>query len=170
MAWRCLTFWLSVRLQPQLANWGPAPIWGCKVYYWFYEIIVIIILLSCSWGPYNWPSEMRPYLSSYWPDFDQTLKVGSWDPLEQIPTVRWHLSRQHLSRRHLSISVISQLLLAWFWPNFEGRFLWPFWINFPLKKNLAYKFLQKRFCKKKFRQRKVFTKTILAKRNLFDEK
>ena len=30
---------------------------------------------------------MRPYLSSYWPDFDQTLKVGSWDPLEQIPTV-----------------------------------------------------------------------------------
>ena len=29
---------------------------------------------------------MRPYLSSYWPDFDQTLKVGSWDPLEQIPT------------------------------------------------------------------------------------
>ena len=30
---------------------------------------------------------MRPYLSSHWPDFDQTLKVGSWDPLEQIPTV-----------------------------------------------------------------------------------
>ena len=29
---------------------------------------------------------MRTYLSSYWPDFDQTLKVGSWDPLEQIPT------------------------------------------------------------------------------------
>ena len=30
---------------------------------------------------------MRPYLSSYWPNFDQTLKVGFWDPLEQIPTV-----------------------------------------------------------------------------------
>ena len=30
---------------------------------------------------------MRPYLSSYWPDFDHTLKVGFWDPLEQIPTV-----------------------------------------------------------------------------------
>ena len=28
---------------------------------------------------------MSPYLSSYWPDFEQTLKVGSWDPLEQIP-------------------------------------------------------------------------------------
>ena len=30
---------------------------------------------------------------------------------------------RHLSRQHLSISVISQLLLAWFWPNFKGRFL-----------------------------------------------
>ena len=34
---------------------------------------------------------------------------------------------QHLSWRHLSISAISQLLLAWFWPNFKGRFLGPFW-------------------------------------------
>ena len=30
---------------------------------------------------------------------------------------------QHLSWRHLSISAISQLLLARFWPNFKGRFL-----------------------------------------------
>ena len=29
---------------------------------------------------------MSPYLSCYWPDFDQTLKVGSWEPLEEIPT------------------------------------------------------------------------------------
>ena len=42
---------------------------------------------SPSWGPYNLPSEMRQYLSCYWPNFDQTLMVGSWDPLEQIPTV-----------------------------------------------------------------------------------
>ena len=27
------------------------------------------------------------YLSCYWPDFDQTLIVGTWEPLEQIPTV-----------------------------------------------------------------------------------
>ena len=27
------------------------------------------------------------YLSCYWPDFDQTLKVGSWDIVEQVPTV-----------------------------------------------------------------------------------
>ena len=29
----------------------------------------------------------KEYLSSYWPDYDQTLKVDSWDPLELIPTV-----------------------------------------------------------------------------------
>ena len=34
---------------------------------------------------------------------------------------------QHLFWRHLSISAISQLLLAWFWPNFKSRFLGPFW-------------------------------------------
>ena len=27
------------------------------------------------------------YLSCYWPDFDQTLNVGSWEHLEQISTV-----------------------------------------------------------------------------------
>ena len=27
------------------------------------------------------------YLSCYWPDFDQTLKIGSWDHLKQIPIV-----------------------------------------------------------------------------------
>ena len=26
------------------------------------------------------------YFIRYWHDFDQTLKVGSWGPLEQIPT------------------------------------------------------------------------------------
>ena len=30
---------------------------------------------------------MRPYLSCYWPDFDQTLKVGSREHLKGIPTV-----------------------------------------------------------------------------------
>ena len=29
----------------------------------------------------------QEYLSCYWPDFDQTLKVGSFDLLWQIPTV-----------------------------------------------------------------------------------
>ena len=66
--------WSTVLLQPKETS-------GC----WFWKFTDSRLVLSL--GPYNWPSEVRPYLSSYWPDFDQTLKVGSWDPLEQIPTV-----------------------------------------------------------------------------------
>ena len=97
--------------------------------------------MGLSWTDFNYRSNICPgnicpgniclyqeYLSCYWPDFDTTLKVGSWDYLEQISTIAEHLSRQHLSRQHLSwwhlsISAISQLLLARFWPNFNGRFL-----------------------------------------------
>ena len=31
-------------------------------------------------------TQCRQYLSCYLPDFDQTLKVYSWDLIEQIPT------------------------------------------------------------------------------------
>ena len=71
----------------------------------------------------------REYLICYWPDFDQTLKVGSSDHLEQLKLSQLHLSSQHLSSRHLSISGISQLLLSRFWPNIKGRFLGPFWTD-----------------------------------------
>ena len=27
------------------------------------------------------------YLNCYWPDFDKTLNLGSWEHLEQIPTL-----------------------------------------------------------------------------------
>ena len=30
----------------------------------------------------------QQYISCYWPDFDETLKVSSWEDLKQIPTVR----------------------------------------------------------------------------------
>ena len=36
------------------------------------------------------PGDICPYqqyISFYWPHLDQTLKVGSWEHLEQIPTV-----------------------------------------------------------------------------------
>ena len=32
-------------------------------------------------------TQCQQYLSCYLPDFDGTLKVGSWEHLEQIPTV-----------------------------------------------------------------------------------
>ena len=37
-----------------------------------------------------WPGDICPYqeyVNCYWPDFDETLKVGSREHLEQIPTV-----------------------------------------------------------------------------------
>ena len=33
-------------------------------------------------------TQYQQYLSCYWPDFDETLKVGSWEHLEQIQTGR----------------------------------------------------------------------------------
>ena len=30
----------------------------------------------------------QQYLSSYGPDFDENLKIGSWEHLEHIPTAR----------------------------------------------------------------------------------
>ena len=30
---------------------------------------------------------MSPYLSCYWPDFDQTSKKSSWNPLSQMQTI-----------------------------------------------------------------------------------
>ena len=32
-------------------------------------------------------TQSQQYFSCYWPDLDQTLKVGSWEHLEQIKTV-----------------------------------------------------------------------------------
>ena len=46
--------------------------------------------------------------------------------MKRFQLSQWHLSRQYLSWQHLSISGISHLLLAWFWPNFKSRFLEPF--------------------------------------------
>ena len=37
------------------------------------------------------PGDIYPYqeyLSCYWPDFDETLKLGFWEHLEQIPAVK----------------------------------------------------------------------------------
>ena len=50
--------------------------------------------LGLSWTDFYCRSEICPgdicphqeYLSCYWPNFDETFKVGSWDHLEQIST------------------------------------------------------------------------------------
>ena len=38
--------------------------------------------------PTHHTNSMLAILNSYWPNLDQTLKVGSWDHLEQISTVK----------------------------------------------------------------------------------
>ena len=58
-------------------------------------------------------TQCQQYLSCYWPDFDQTLKVESWETILNWFQLSWrHLSRQQLSWQHLSISEIFQLLLT----------------------------------------------------------
>ena len=68
-------------------------------------------------------TQCQQYLSCYWPDLDETLKVGSCEHLNRFQLSGWHLSMQHLPSHHLSISGISQLLLTRFWWNFKDRFL-----------------------------------------------
>ena len=86
--------------------------------------------LGPSWADFNCygdicsgnicPGDICPYqeyLSWYWHDFNQTLKVGSWDHLwfQMSP---WHLYRQYLCWQLFFISWIAQLFLTQFWPNF----------------------------------------------------
>ena len=72
------------------------------------------------------PGDICPYqqyLSCYWLNFDETLKVGSWENLEQIP--RWNLTKQHLSWQYLSKYWIFQLLeyLSCYCPNHYGALI-----------------------------------------------
>ena len=76
------------------------------------------------------PGDICPYqeyLSCYSPDFDKTLKVGSWDHLEQIPTVMMIFVQATFVLAtfvHISnISAVTDPILARFWQNFKSRFL-----------------------------------------------
>ena len=65
----------------------------------------------------------KEYLSWYWPDFDQTLKEGSWDHLSQIPTVTvtfvhaTFVLETLVHIRNIS-AVTDQILTRFFSPNF----------------------------------------------------
>ena len=65
----------------------------------------------------------QEYLSCYWSDFDQTLKVSSRDHFWQTPAVMVTFVQETFVLATLSISGISQLLLTRCWPNFKGKFL-----------------------------------------------
>ena len=98
--------------------------------------------------------------------------------LNRFQVSKWHLSRQHFFMWHLSISGIYQLLLIWFWPDFESRFLGPskllltqfdetFWTSdfeglgskFWLKKNIGHK----NYESKNFQVKKILLQKIVSK-------
>ena len=56
----------------------------------------------------------QEYRSCYWSDFDQTLKVDSWDYLELIPTV---------------METFGQDYLGPYWPNFDQTLKIGSWDN-----------------------------------------
>ena len=72
------------------------------------------------------PGDICPYqeyLSCYWPDFYETLKVASWEHLEKILTVMVIFVQATFAQVTFVHIGISQLLLTRFWWNFKGRFL-----------------------------------------------
>ena len=72
-------------------------------------------ICPCNIYPY------QEYLSYYWLNFDQTLKVGSWEHPETVPTVMvTFVQATYMSWWDLLTSAISQLLLTRFWSNFFG--------------------------------------------------
>ena len=77
--------------------------------------------------PHNiYPRDICPYqeyLSSNWPDFDETLKIGSWEHLEQIPTVMvTFVQATFILATFVHIRNISALTDPIWW-NFKDRFL-----------------------------------------------
>ena len=69
---------LLVRFWPNFKCRFPGPLW---TYSNCHNDICPGNICPCNICPY------KEYLSCYWPNFDQTLKVGSWDHLKHIPTV-----------------------------------------------------------------------------------
>jgi len=87
------------------------------------------------------PCDICPYLeylSYYWPDFDQTLKVDSWDNLEHIPTVTVTFAKI-LSKKDCQKNITQQ--------------------KFRQKKIVAKNICQHDFCLKKF-PHTIFEKRI----------
>ena len=77
--------------------------------------VPILEILSSNICPY------QEYLSCYWPDFDQTLKVGSWDYLEQISTIAVTFFQATLVQATFGPGNICpyQEYLSCYWPIFD---------------------------------------------------
>ena len=73
----------------------------------------------------------QQYLSSYWPDLDQTLNKGSWEHIQQITTVTTcpgnicpgdicpYKQHKYIQAEHFRLQ--SCLILSYLIKNFKGR-------------------------------------------------
>ena len=85
-------------------------------------------------------TQCQKYVSCYWTHFDQTWKVGSWNPLEQIPIVTMRFVRTIFVLMTFSTQEISQLLLTGILPNFIGNII--FWTENFLDQHFLTKYFQ----------------------------
>ena len=61
----------------------------------------------------------QQYLSSYWPDFEQTSNVGSWEHLKQISNVTMtfvQVTYVLATFAHISNISANPILTKFFWP------------------------------------------------------
>ena len=70
----------------KLVMWGWSRLWYCQTSVLRLEVD-FVLLLSQQQEEQEQEEPPTKYLGCYWPDFDQTLNIGTWEPLEQIPTV-----------------------------------------------------------------------------------
>ena len=162
LSWRHLSIssisqLLQVRFWPNFKGRFLGPIW---TYSNFQNDICSGNICPCDIYPY------QEYLSCHKPDFDQTLKVGSWDHLEHIPTVtkipqqkfccqkcstkKNYSKKKFLNKKNLPKKISQkEILPKYFLPT----------------KN----FLTKNICQKKFHWNWNCWKIRFAKKNLLPE-
>ena len=113
----------------------------------------------------------QEYIRCYWPDFDQTLKVGSWDHLEQIPTVTVTfvkiLSKKNCQKNFCQTKISQKEIVAK--NSHKKKFLQKKDFTKQNKKNVDKKLSKKNFCIKNF-CRKNFSHKYFHWKKSFEQK
>ena len=143
LSWRHLSIstisqLLLVRFWPNFKGRFLGPIW---TYSNFQNDICSGNICPCDIYPY------QEYLSCHKPDFDQTLKVGSWDHLEHIPTVTKIPQQKFCQQKSSTRKKLQQQK------------------NSGQKKFAKKKILKNKFCQTKFLPTKHFLAKNICKKN-----
>ena len=109
------------------------------------------------------PDDICPYqqyLSCYWPDFDQILKVDSWDLFEHIPTVT-------ITFVHTTLVFATYVHIR----KFEGRFLGQSTNSHSdICKSFVKKNGPKKFCPTKILSKKICQRNKIVAKQEFAKK